>query len=105
VNEPYIISNINDSPKGAPISKRKSIARDIRFTGGFPPDYWKKIESLINHIRKICQRIYISEIYIIINEIILTYRGRSGNITKLKNKLIRKNFKNWILADYGYIWR
>jgi hypothetical protein len=52
------------------------------------------MESLISHIRKICQRMYTLGIYIIIDEAILAYRGRSGDITKLKNKLIKEDFKN-----------
>jgi hypothetical protein len=63
------------------------------------------MESLISYIREICQRVYISGIYMIINEAILAYRGRSEDITKLKNKSIKKDFKNWILVDHGYIWR
>jgi hypothetical protein len=34
----------------------------------------------------------------------LTFRGRSKDTTKLKNKLISEGFKNWVLAKHGYVW-
>jgi hypothetical protein len=34
----------------------------------------------------------------------LAFRGRSKDTTKLKNKLISEGFKNWVLAEHGYIW-
>jgi hypothetical protein len=62
------------------------------------------MKPLITHIREICQRIYTSEIHFCIDEIIFVYKGRSKHITKLKNKPIKENYKNWVLAEHGYIW-
>lgn len=34
----------------------------------------------------------------------LAFRGRSGYIIKLKNKPIKEEYENWVLAEYGYVW-
>jgi hypothetical protein len=34
----------------------------------------------------------------------LAFRGRSKDITKLKDKLIKEDYKNWMLADHEYVW-
>jgi hypothetical protein len=39
VNEPYVTSNINNPPRGAPTLKRKLTARGARPTGGLPPNH------------------------------------------------------------------
>jgi hypothetical protein len=49
--------------------------------------------------------VYTPKTHVTIDETILAYRGRSGDTTKLKNKPIKKGFKNWVLTDHGYIWR
>jgi hypothetical protein len=99
-----------DLPRYASIFKRKLTARDARSSanindkGNLPPDYWAKVEFLIIYIREICIRMYIPGTYIIINKIILAFRGRYKDVIKFKNKLISENFKNWVLAEHGYIW-
>jgi hypothetical protein len=105
VNEPCVTFSINDPPKNAPIPKRKLIARGARFTGNLPPGHWEKVKPLASHIRETCQRVYTPGTHVTIDEVMLTYRGRSGNTTKLKNKPIREGFKNWVLINHGYIWR
>jgi hypothetical protein len=62
------------------------------------------MKLLAIHIRETYQRIYTSGIHFCIDEIILTYKGRFKHTTKLKNKLIKKDYKNWVLAEHGYIW-
>jgi hypothetical protein len=34
----------------------------------------------------------------------LAFRGRSKDTTKLKGKPIKEGYKNWVLADHGYVW-
>ena len=104
VNEPYVILSANDFPKGRLTLKRKLIARGARFTGSLPPDYWEKVEPLTSHIREICKRVYIPGTHITIDEVMLAFRGRSKDITKFKNKPISEGFKNWVLAEHGYVW-
>jgi hypothetical protein len=108
VNEPAAISNINNFSRGTSIFKRRSIIRyqnipPVNNRGELPPGHWKKIELLVNHIRAIYQRMYISEIHIIIDEIILAFRERFGDIIKFKNKFIGEDFKNWVLIEHDYI--
>jgi hypothetical protein len=43
--------------------------------------------------------------HVTIDEVILAFRGRSHDTTKLKNKPIGEDFKNWVLADHGYVWK
>jgi hypothetical protein len=62
------------------------------------------MESLAIHIRETCQRIYIPGTYLYIDEVILAYKDRSKHITKFKNKPIKESYKNWVLAEHGYIW-
>jgi hypothetical protein len=66
------------------------------------PLFWNKIKSLTNHIRNINKRIYIPNSYIIIDETILIFRKRTIHTTKLKNKPIKKGYKNWLLAEHNY---
>jgi hypothetical protein len=61
------------------------------------------MKFLANHIRDINKRIYISDSYIIIDEVILIFRERTVYTTKLKNKLIKEGYKNWLLAEHNYI--
>jgi hypothetical protein len=105
INEPCY-----DLPRCAFTSKNKLTARgayfaaDIIDKGGLPPDYWAKVESLATHIRETCKRVYILGTHITIDEIMLAFRGRSKDTIKFKNKLISEDFKNWVLAEHGYIW-
>jgi hypothetical protein len=109
MNEFAVIPNINNPSREVPTSKRKLTIRyqnapPVNNRGELPLDHWKKIESLANYIRTTYQRVYTPETHIIINEIILTFRGRSGDIIKFKNKFIGENFKNWVLTKHDYIW-
>jgi hypothetical protein len=62
------------------------------------------VESLASHIRAISMRVYIPGSHVIIDEAMLAFRGRTVHITKLKNKSIKEGYKNWLLADHGYVW-
>jgi hypothetical protein len=62
------------------------------------------MEPLTNHIRNINKRMYTPDSHIIINETLLTFRERTMHTTKLKNKPIKKGYKNWLLAEHGYAW-
>jgi len=106
VNEGYI----NDPPRCAPTPKWKLIARDARPSINISSEedllegYWVKVESLASYIRETCQRMYTPGTYMIIDEVILAFRGRFKDIIKFKNKLISEDFKNWVLAEYDYVW-
>jgi hypothetical protein len=65
--------------------------------------FWNKMELLANHIRNTNKRVYISDSHMIIDETILIFRRRTVHITKFKNKSIKEDYKNWLLAEYGYI--
>jgi hypothetical protein len=103
-------TRINDPPRSTPTPKRKLTSRSvpriitITRTGGLPEGHWAKIEPLASHIREICQRVYTPGTHVTIDEVMLAFRGRSKNITKLKNKSISEGFKNWVLAEYEYVW-
>lgn len=100
----------HDPPRRAPTPKRKPTARgarpatNISDRGGLSPGHWAKVEPLATHIREICMRVYTPGTHITIDEIMLAFRGRSKDITKLKNKPISEGFKNWVLAEHGYVW-
>jgi hypothetical protein len=105
INEPCY-----DPLKRAPTPKRKSTARGARSAANIndkrslPPDHWAKIESPATHIRETCMRMYTSGTHTIIDEIMLAFRRRFKDVTKLKNKPINEGFKNWVLTEHGYIW-
>jgi hypothetical protein len=99
-----ISSSVERSDEFHDLLKNRIVGR--KYITGAPPKhpYWEKVESLIIHIREICQRVYISGTHLCIDEVMLTYRDRSKHITKFKNKLIKEDYKNWILAEHDYIW-
>jgi hypothetical protein len=94
----------NDPPRNAPTLKRKLAARGARSTGDLPPGHWEKVEPLASHIRETCKRVYTPGFHMTIDEVMLAFRGRSKDTTKFKNKLISEGFKNWVLAEHGYVW-
>jgi hypothetical protein len=49
-------------------------------------------------------RVYTPGTHLTIDKVILAFRERSKDITKLKNKPISERFKNWVLAEHGYVW-
>jgi hypothetical protein len=65
--------------------------------------FFKKFKSLAIHLRNICKRIYISKIYIAIDEIMIAYREPFNYIIKFSNKSISERYKVWTLAKYDYI--
>jgi hypothetical protein len=100
----------DDPPRCALTPKRKLTARgasrtnNTSSTGGLPPGHWEKVEPLASHIRDTYMLVYILRTHLTIDEIMLAFRGRSKDITKLKNKPIGEGFKNWVLAEHGYVW-
>jgi hypothetical protein len=102
-------------PKGAPLNSPPNTAgallneSDEFFEAPSVPSvgqwgHWQKIEPLANHIRETCQRVYTPGTHTTIDEIMLAFRGRSKDTTKLPNKPISKGFKNWVLAEHRYVW-
>jgi hypothetical protein len=105
LNGPAATPSTNDPPKCPPTPKQKPTARGApRDTGGLLPGHWARIEPLASHIRETCMRCYTPGTHVIIDEVMLAFRGRSHDIIKLKNKPIGEGFKNWVLADHGYVW-
>jgi hypothetical protein len=88
----------HDLPKSGPAERSQ--------TAGVPSKrpHWEKMKSLTTHARETCQRIYTPGTHLCIDEIMLAYEGRSKHTTKLKNKPIKERYKNWALAEHGYIW-
>ena len=101
----------DDPPRRALTPKRKPIARsaphinDTSDRESLPPGHWEKVEPLASHIRDTCQRVYTPGTHLAIDEVMLAFRGRSKDTTKLKNKPIGEGFKNWVLAEHGYVWK
>jgi hypothetical protein len=105
---PNSASNDNEISRAPLISYHKFRARRMAANEDFSkiihPNHWWKVESLATHIWLTCMRVYISGTHIIIDEVILAFRGRFKDTTKFKGKLIKEGYKNWILAEYGYVW-
>jgi hypothetical protein len=66
--------------------------------------FWNKMEPLASHIRDTSKRVYTPGSYVTIDEAMLAFRGRTVHTTKLKNKPIKEGYKNWLLAEHGYVW-
>jgi hypothetical protein len=110
VNGPCVSLSTNDPPRCAPTPKRKPTARcqgapPANGKRSLPASYWEKVKPLASHIRETCQRMYTPGTHVTIDEIMLAFRERSHNTTKLKNKPIGEGFKNWVLADHEYVWK
>lgn len=105
---PHSADNDNEIPRAPPTPYYKSKARRKRVSEGPPgpaaQNYWWKVKPLATHIRKTCMRVYISSTHVTIDEVMLAFRGRFKDTTKLKSKPIKEGYKNWVLADHGYVW-
>ena len=42
--------------------------------------------------------------YLIVDEAMISYRGRSVDKIKLLNKPIKEGYKVWVLGDAGYVY-
>ena len=42
--------------------------------------------------------------HLVIDEVMIAYRGQSSHKVKLPNKFIKKGYKVWILGDVGYVY-
>jgi hypothetical protein len=49
-------------------------------------------------------RVYTPGTHVTIDEVMLAFRGRSKDTTWIKGKLIKEGYKNWVLAEHGYVW-
>ena len=65
--------------------------------------WWFRIEFLITIIHEICQKYWISEVHLIVNENIIFYLEHIWHAIKTSYKFIKQDYKIWALADFDYI--
>ena len=66
--------------------------------------FWWHLEPVASMIRLACHQSWELSSHLTIDEAIIPFRGNSSHTVKMKNKPIQEGFKNWVLADHGYIW-
>ena len=78
--------------------------RDPNTSPEQPGDPWRfRVESLVTTIRKACQKYWIPEAHLVVDEYMIPYFGHTRHTIKAPHKSIKKGYKFWALADLGYI--
>lgn len=66
-------------------------------------NWWSKLEPLASTIRANYQRLVTPPGYYTVDELMITFRGRSIHIVNIQNKPIHEGFKVWAWGFRGYI--
>ena len=65
--------------------------------------WWTKLTPLTLTIRRACQQAVRPSSWVVVDDAMFSFHGRSKNKTTIKNKPISKGIKIWILAYDGYV--
>ncbi len=65
--------------------------------------WWFRVESLATTICKTCQKYWISEAHLTVNENMISYLEHTQHVIKASHKPIKQDYKIWALADLDYI--
>src|ERR1700744_5633038 len=65
-----------------------------------PP--WWKLEPVLSTIRENCQRAVTPASWVSVDEVMVSYRGRTSHTLKIKNKPIGEGYKVWSSGFDGY---
>ena len=55
-------------------------------------------------VKQDCKTLWSPSSFLIVNETMIAYRGRSVNKIKLPKKPIKEGYKVWVLGDAGYVY-
>jgi Transposase IS4 len=68
-----------------------------------PRTTFNRVNDLSKHLRLSCRKLYTPGTYLVVNETIQRFIGRSSEIVNIPLKLTPEGFKIWVLANEGYI--
>ena len=65
--------------------------------------WWFRLESLATTIHKVCQKYWVSEAHITVNECMMLYFEHTQHTIKTSHKSIKQDYKIWSLENHDYI--
>jgi Transposase IS4 len=63
-----------------------------------------KVEPVATLVKQNCRALWSPSSHLAVNKAMIAYRGRTRDKVKLPNKLIKKEYKVWVLEDTGYVY-